>query len=417
MGAAIPEAGHGIPAYRKLFIMGWIAYFINYLGRYNFAAAMVVIGEAEGFTSAQLGLVVSALFFSYGAGQICSGMLGDRLPPQHLITIGLLGSGAVNLAMGLTHSLGVMQGLWLLNGIFCSLIWAPMVRLLNGCMPPQRLRGALLTFQYSTALGTCFTYVFTSLMVDRFPWQAVFLAAGGLILAVTLAWQLAAVPVCRALPRTPAASPTPSRPAGRTGGFRALYVLSGLPLLLGVILVMGVLKDGILTWVPQMVTDTYGTGASLSIFLSAALPLVNLSGVEAVRWLARRGQDDVRISWYLFAGAALTMGALLLTSGTHPLVTVLLFSVVSSCVFGVNSVLISFIPLRYAAYGRTSTMAGVTNAFTYLGSALSGWGLGLTAQVWGWQAANGVLLGLCVLGFVLCWAARPLWRQFILQGD
>ena len=66
---------------------------------------------------------------------------------------------------------------------------------------------------------------------------------------------------------------------------------------------------------------------------------------------------------------------------------------------------------------RTSTIAGLTNAFTYLGSALSGWGLGWIAGRYGWGVVNWVLAGLCVLGCAICLAARPLWRRFTEAGN
>lgn len=43
---------------------------------------------------------------------------------------------------------------------------------------------------------------------------------------------------------------------------------------------------------------------------------------------------------------------------------------------GINTVLISLVPLQFAKAGRSSTVAGLTNAFTYLGSALSRLGAG-----------------------------------------
>ena len=91
----------------------------------------------------------------------------------------------------------------------------------------------------------------------------------------------------------------------------------------------------------------------------------------------------------------------------------LLFSAVSLCVSGINTVLISLVPLQFAKAGRSSTVAGLTNAFTYLGSALSGWGLGLAAGQWGWNAVNWLLFGLCAAGMGLCLAVRPLWRRFL----
>lgn len=60
-----------------------------------------------------------------------------------------------------------------------------------------------------------------------------------------------------------------------------------------------------------------------------------------------------------------------------------------------------------------ATVAGVTNGCTYLGSAISGWGLGALAGRCGWLAAQWALLALCVAGCVLSLAVRPVWRRFV----
>ena len=174
------------PAYMRLFLMGWTVYFINYFGRYNYAAAMVVIGQAEGLRTDQLGLIASTLFVSYGLGQLFSGWLGDRLNPKALIAAGMLGSAGSNLLMGLAGSVGLMQAAWCLNGLFCALIWAPMIRLMTLCMPPERLRKAILSFHYATSLGTTGTYLLIPLLVTHFPWRVSFLVPAALTLLTGL---------------------------------------------------------------------------------------------------------------------------------------------------------------------------------------------------------------------------------------
>lgn len=138
-----------------------------------------------------------------------------------------------------------------------------------------------------------------------------------------------------------------------------------------------------MTWVPQEMTDTFQIDAALSIFLTAILPLVNLAGLWLIQKLSKRpGSDDVRTSFLLFGAAGAGMLLLVAVGRLHPLLTVLLFSAVSLCVSGINTVLISLVPLQFAKAGRSSTVAGLTNAFTYLGSALSGWG-------WDWRPGSG----------------------------
>lgn len=414
----------------QVFLMGWLVYFSQYFGRYNYAASMVAIGQKQGWDTALLGLIASIIFVTYGFGQLFTGWLGDRLNPKAMIFVGCAGSAGCNLWMGLSGSLLQMQLAWGLNGLFCALIWAPMVRLLTVYMPADRLRKSILAFTYATSLGVTGTYLLTSFLVSRFDWRVAFYVPAVIGLAASLGWLAVSFTSGKTPARVPegersgqSSGQMPDRAAGgappRKGeAFLSVYVRSGLPLLLAAILLMGLLKDGMMTWVPQMISDTFQVEAYLSIFLSAALPLVNSLSVWLVRRISRGHEgDDMRNGSLLFLGAVAGMGVLLLAGGLHPLLSVVLFSIISTFVTGTNVILISFVPLQFTAMGRTSTIAGLTNAFTYLGSALSGWGLGWIAGRYGWGVVNWVLAGLCVLGCVICLAARPLWRRFTEAGN
>lgn len=414
----------------QVFLMGWLVYFSQYFGRYNYAASMVAIGQKQGWDTALLGLIASIIFVTYGFGQLFTGWLGDRLNPKAMIFVGCAGSAGCNLWMGLSGSLLQMQLAWGLNGLFCALIWAPMVRLLTVYMPADRLRKSILAFTYATSLGVTGTYLLTSFLVSRFDWRVAFYVPAVIGLVASLGWLAVSFTSGTTPARVPegersgqSSGQMPDRAAGGTPprkgeAFLSVYVRSGLPLLLAAILLMGLLKDGMMTWVPQMISDTFQVEAYLSIFLSAALPLVNSLSVWLVRRISRGHEgDDMRNGALLFLGAVAGMGVLLLAGGLHPLLSVVLFSIISTFVTGTNVILISFVPLQFTAMGRTSTIAGLTNAFTYLGSALSGWGLGWIAGRYGWGVVNWVLAGLCVLGCAICLAARPLWRRFTEAGN
>ena len=410
----------------QVFLMGWLVYFSQYFGRYNYAASMVAIGQKQGWDTALLGLIASIIFVTYGFGQLFTGWLGDRLNPKAMIFVGCAGSAGCNLWMGLSGSLLQMQLAWGLNGLFCALIWAPMVRLLTVYMPADRLRKSILAFTYATSLGVTGTYLLTSFLVSRFDWRVAFYVPAVIGLVASLGWLAVSFTSGKTPARVPEGERSGQMPDRAAGGapprkgeaFLSVYVRSGLPLLLAAILLMGLLKDGMMTWVPQMISDTFQVEAYLSIFLSAALPLVNSLSVWLVRRISRGHEgDDMRNGALLFLGAVAGMGVLLLAGGLHPLLSVVLFSIISTFVTGTNVILISFVPLQFTAMGRTSTIAGLTNAFTYLGSALSGWGLGWIAGRYGWGVVNWVLAGLCVLGCAICLAARPLWRRFTEAGN
>lgn len=76
--------------YRLLVALACAVYFTSYITRLDFNAALANIVENTAMTKSQAGLIGTALFFSYGFGQVVSGFLGDKVKPQLLILIGFV---------------------------------------------------------------------------------------------------------------------------------------------------------------------------------------------------------------------------------------------------------------------------------------------------------------------------------------
>ena len=92
----------------KMFWLCAITYIIALFGRMSYSAVMVALIANGSMDEAQAGLIGTALFVVYGVSQIFSGLIGDRISPKKMIFVGLIGSGILNLIMGLTGQYAVM---------------------------------------------------------------------------------------------------------------------------------------------------------------------------------------------------------------------------------------------------------------------------------------------------------------------
>ncbi|MCQ2385192.1 MAG: MFS transporter [Clostridia bacterium] len=123
-----------------LIIFCSVAYFMNYLTRYNLTASMEYMADAlapslNGYADAlaearnRLGGALLANSVAYGIGQVVCGFLGDRIPPRYFMFFGLCGTAACNLAVFLIRDISagvsLIVLLWCLNGIFQSCVWPP----------------------------------------------------------------------------------------------------------------------------------------------------------------------------------------------------------------------------------------------------------------------------------------------------
>ena len=78
-----------------------LIYFASYLTRKDYSIVMAAITETEGIAKSVAGIPESLALISYGAGQIISGVLGDKIKPHKMISIGLSATAILNTAMAL----------------------------------------------------------------------------------------------------------------------------------------------------------------------------------------------------------------------------------------------------------------------------------------------------------------------------
>ena len=96
-------------------------------------------------------------------------------------------------------------------------------------------------------------------------------------------------------------------------------------------------------------------------------------------------------------------------------VTLILASLITAFMHGVNYFLICIVPARFEKYNAVSTMSGIINSLTYVGSAAATYGFGAISDSFGW---NTVIISWCVValfGTVCCFAAIKPWKKFIHQ--
>ena len=76
-----------------------LVYFASYVMRINFAVMLVKICSDMQVNKTDLAIVVTGLTIAYGAGQIISGLMGDKIKPQLMLTFGLALAAICNVAM------------------------------------------------------------------------------------------------------------------------------------------------------------------------------------------------------------------------------------------------------------------------------------------------------------------------------
>lgn len=399
-----------------MFRLCWLVYFTAYIGRLGYAAVMAEIIAAEGFSKAACGLVGTGFFLCYGAGQLFSGFAGDRAPPRWMLTIGLIISLACNALMGLARSPGTLLVIWCVNGAAQSMLWTPILRVFAEYFPPEYRRKACVNIASSYPLGTLLIYAAAALLINIASWRAVFILSAAVMAVTAVVWFIWSGRLERyrtLIPELDADSSTAETVQGKAKLSLRPWLVSALVMICVALALHGAFRDGVTTWLPTYLSAGFSVSISVSILLTAVLPVINLLGVKAADVLVGRlGRDELQGSLLLFALAGVFQAALLPAGQHSVLFTVLAFGIITSCMTGINTLLVSFIPTYFAPYGTVSTMAGLLNASVYVGSSLSTFGIGLVADRLGWNAVLIMLVIAAALGIAACALGRPGWRRF-----
>lgn len=161
----------------------------------------------------------------------------------------------------------------------------------------------------------------------------------------------------------------------------------------------GIVKDGIALWEPTILTHLHNLPISMISAVSAFIPVCSFAGIYVSGKLMKRYAGQERIPGIaLFSGTALLCLLFFFLMGRFVWLNLFFFGAISAMLYGVNTLLLTYIPLRLFSYGCPSSAAGLFNFCAYLGAGAAGIPLGFFADVGGWESTIAVWLALCVLG-------------------
>lgn len=385
-----------------------IAYFVSYVCRINLAATLVEVVDS-GFAStrtAALALTLSSL--TYGTGQILSGWLGDRFKPQHMLVCGFALTGAVNLCVALLPTGALLPPLWAVNGFAQSLMWPPLVVIMSGCLSEEDYQKAVVRVSWGSSFGTIAVYLFAPLLLPLYGLRSVFALCAATALVMLVVW-------LRQFRRTYAAFMPARGDDKRNPDQKALPRIAVLliPLIMVAIMLQGSLRDGVSNWMPTYMSATFGLSSSLSILTGVILPLFSILSFQVTSTLYQRWlRNDMLCAAAIFGTGCIAALVLYLTNAGSMLLSVLCLALLVGSMHGVNLVLVCFTPRQFARFGRTGLISGVLNSATYAGSALSGYGMALFSESFGWHTTIGLWVIIALCGGVLCLLLRGKWDAF-----
>lgn len=377
----------------------WAIYTASYLGKYCYNANKSVIMSYFSIDKATAGLVGTCFFIAYGAGQVVNGLLCKKYNIRFVVFGSLLISACCNAAMAFCDEFAVLKYVWFINGATLSVLWPTLVRLLSETLSDDYCPRAVVVMGTSVAVGTFITYgisaAFNAGIGSSVSYKYAFLTAIICLPVLALVWNFAypkLVGKGKAEKEENMIEPQTIKAPIEKKKIGSSLMIS-LVILAFFAVVTNLVKDGLTTWIPKILEDTYEMPSYLSILLTLFLPMLALFGTAVAVRLNKNIPDTVDLCAIAFAFIGILMGAVMLFANLSAAVMILCLSLVSLSTSAINNAVTSMFPLYHKAEINSGMAAGVLNGFCYIGSALSDYGLGLIADLSGW---NAVFIVLCV---------------------
>jgi len=436
--------------FRRRRFLNWfplgLTYATMYMGRYNFNIVKNDIGAWYHLDKAQMGLIATFGFWTYGLSVMINGPLADRIGGRKAILIGALGAGLLNLGVGLmffngwtAHVLWNMSWLWSLNMYFQSF----------GALSVVKVNSTWFHVHERGIFGGIFGIMISS---------GYFLATtiGSVLLASFANWNViwfvpAAAMATMFLVDLLLVRNRPSH-AGHadfdTGDGSNAHLAEDTPLplkellakvfrnkvilfLIGAEFCTGFVRQGVMLYFTEYLDEVYHLAKKEPLFwwTGVAFMLGGILGGLLCGWMSDKlfqsRRPPVAFTFYLVQVAMLALLGFSLGRGSWlgQVWAVVLLGLTAMFIFGVHGMLSGTASMDFGGRKAAATVAGALDGIQYIGSGLTGFGLGWVLKTYGWDGiavaghapANAWVWVSCIIPFSLIgalimtriWNAKP----------
>jgi OPA family glycerol-3-phosphate transporter-like MFS transporter len=361
--------------------------------------------EEFGYSKIQLGAVLSIGSLVYGFGKAIAGYIGDRISARTLMAFGLFMSAVMSFFMGQGYVLAWFMVFWILNNCFQSFGWPPCARLLNHWYSPKELATKWALWNSSQQIGGGLVLLISPFIIDYFGWRYVFFIPGAVCIAIALF-------LYNRLRDTPESLGLPS--IEEHHGLKAPDVddcLSQWEILKKYVITNKLVwyvcfanffvyfvRMTFFQWAPLMLKEAKGSSLYEAAMQTAIYDIAGIFGGLLAGYLSDKIFKGYR-------GRVSTLFMLMLSmcifafwkapSGS----TTFHFFIMLAVGFFITGpqVLVGVAASDFTSKRAAGTATGLTGTFGYIGSALSGIGVGTISEIFGWDT---VFLTIIIAGLL-----------------
>ena len=406
-----------------------IGYSMFYFVRKNFAFAMPALGKEYGITNTDLGIILTIVGIVYGVSKFINGIIADRTNARWHLAIGLGFCVLLNFAFGWSGSISsaitgqnggpdfvnalifIMAVLLVMNNVFQGCGFAPCNHLLAHWVPPRELATKTAIWNTSHSIGAGLVSVMCGYIIaSTGDWRQCFwipsiVAAFGVLFIIAT---LRDTPKSVGLPEIKGTE-TELDEQDTALAFRMFIrkKVFGNPIIWILALsdfFVYVVRFAVLDWGPTFLQDRkVPLSPELAGWTIAIFEIAGCAGMVCAGWVSDRlfGGKTQRMCAVEMLLVAVCLCCLhFLPESADPIVVLALLSITGFFLYGPQAQL-GVIAVKQATKKAASSAVGLLGFMSYLSVVVTGAGLGLFSDKFGWDNLFILMAGVAIIGAAL----------------
>ena len=381
--------------------------------KYCFSAAMVFIVDEGYMTKFETGMIAAAFWAMYAATQLFGGVFADKFKPENLITVALLGSGVINLAIFFcydNYTLTII--LWSLNAALQIGGWPASFKIVSSMVhESQRSKGTVVLSMMSPA-GVFASYVVAA-CVGRWQQNFVISSVGSFLLMIV--WVISTRRTARQVVEetvVTAVSTSESDSNVPKIKFFRLAITSGLVFLILLSFFRAFITQ-IQTLIPTMINESYESVApSFATVLSFVVLICNAIGPMFASKLANVLKNEMFANAVLFSVMIPMACVTLLLGRVNYWFIIGATACIVLCASATSYFAMTLASMVYIKWGVGATVAGIVNSAAAFGIVGANSLLTLIDDKFGWHTTLITITVLVILSAFLSFVGTPIWKKF-----
>ncbi|MFC7421809.1 MFS transporter [Iodobacter arcticus] len=381
----------------QLMFTMYIGYAVFYFTRKSFNYAMPSMLLDLGLQKADIGMMGTLFYITYGCSKFLSGVMSDHSNPRYFMGLGLLATGVINILFGLSSSLWMLMLLWMLNGFFQGWGWPPCSKLLTSWYSRTERGFWWSIWNTSHNVGGALIPLIVGTVAATYGWRMGMFVPGviAIVIGLFLCWRLRDRPQSMGLPSVGVWRNDKLEQAQEGEGqglsnkeILKRYVLTNkyIWLLAFCYVLVYIVRTAINDWGNLYLTEQYGyslmtANSALSLFEVGGFIGSLVAGWGSDKFFSgNRGPMNL-----IFAlGILVSVGALWLLPVHNYILLAACFFVIGFFVFG-PQMLIGMAAAECSHKDAAGAATGFVGLFAYMGAALAGYPIAKVIEFWHWN--------------------------------